>query len=79
MKTPIVIRVREWKHPRDGCTARTSLMWWGERYAVNRTLPPGMDIAPDRWTFVHEDSGRNKMARIDADLERRGFICVRDA
>jgi hypothetical protein len=43
---------------------------------VIRSLPAGMDIAPDCWRFEKQGFAERKFNAVCTDLEQRGFAIV---
>ena len=69
--------VRRWRS-RDGSEATTTLKTFEDPeqglHVVARSLPAGMDIAPDVWRFEHVADALNQFGVVVKSLQSRGFI-----
>lgn len=63
----------------DLSEARLCLMQLDNGYAVDRILPAGMDIAPDRWKFRSLDMAEKRFSILDTTLQGQGFHIVQTA
>lgn len=51
----------------------------GNVFAVDRILPAGMDIAPDRWKYKSLEAALNRFMALDSWLTDRGFKLIQSA